>query len=662
MTFPRYSPAPVPPRRARRISFARLGWPVLGLLAGCAAPLVAPASEADAGAVAIYRFDEQEGEVVRDSSGNRNDGRVVGGVTRAPRGVAGGALMFNGRNSVRIPSSPKLELGGAHSISAWMRGRPSPLHFVDGFTGIWAPYFQVTGDTIHLGSFSSEPYDNAVDRSRGPNLQGKEIFHLYTGSADISLANWTYTRRTQQPFTGFEPRLQVVEDKVYYEYSGDDPRHAVQIWTAEEARNGSGWKAWQRTDEARFELLPPGWDARKRDYSLTEDRALYRHDHGAIAVAAGKIFIAYPAQDKNNVWQLWTSVSNLDGSGYRSFQRTTDRGWIPSGVQAAGDRVYYLYSKGDARFETYSHSNNKGTAQGPKTVEGFYFGSTDLAGEDWRVVQRVGGPCPSGDSGSFHVSNGRIYLMWAEFQPDGQTQLFTGAMDVDGRNFTKVARFPEKAYAKLAINGSVQVVGQRVYYLFAKRPLTNPPGEFHLWTAESNLDGSDWAAEPLSGAARGLAVGYRGPITVGAKRYFGPGKGYEGVLGFAGANLVNKGDAYGLGVTEAGKLRGFVNAGQDYLFRGEAAIGASGATADAAQPIAENSWYHVVQVYDRQRVHLYVNGALQASTPYRAPPGRNPFPLVIGDGFVGIVDEVSVYDRGLSADEVARHYRARQPR
>ena len=53
---------------------------------------------------------------------------------------------------------------------------------------------------------------------------------------------------------------------------------------------------------------------------------------------------------------------------------------------------------------------------------------------------------------------------------------------------------------------------------------------------------------------------------------------------------------------------------------------------------------------------LYVNGALTATTAYKTPPGKNPFPLVIGDGFVGAIDEVRVYDRALSADKVMKQY------
>src|SRR5260370_680445 len=73
---------------------------------------------ADTGAVAIYRFDEKEGDVVRDAAASPANGRVVGDSAWAAKGISGTALLLNGRTSVRIPTTGKLELRGAHTIAA----------------------------------------------------------------------------------------------------------------------------------------------------------------------------------------------------------------------------------------------------------------------------------------------------------------------------------------------------------------------------------------------------------------------------------------------------------------------------------------------------------------------------------------------------------------
>lgn len=630
------------------------------------------AAEAD-DAIAVYQFDEKQGDLVRDSSPNRLAGQVVGGAAWAAKGIAGNALLLNGRNRVRIPSNPKLDFKGTHTITAWIRGHSSPTHFADGFPDVRAPFYQVCGDTIYLAT-NSDAYPNDADKSAGSLLRAKDVYHIYTGTADASLGAWSYIRQTVEPLGGFEPRLQVVGDKIHYEYTGaTETGKANQIWTAVSALDGSNWQAAQRTDDARYDLLPPN-DGR-RD-TMDVDRALYRNDHGQISVVGNRIYIAYPAQDKNHVWQLWTAVYQRDGSGYRAFQRTTDRGWIPSVIQTAGARVYYFYPKGNDIFETYSHNQVRGTATTPKTVEGFYVGSTNLDGEDWKVIQRVGGPGPSGDSSSCYISNGRIYLVWVEFEADGsgRSRLWTGDMDVNGRNFRKFDRTPRPGNFSTAISGGVQVVGNRLYYVFGQRvvdpgsaasPATTtgrpalgsavPAGtESSLWTAECNLDGSDWSAQLVARGAQAWP-GYKGVVVVGAKRYLAPGR--PGVIGFGGANLVNKGDAYGLGLTESGRPRAFVNAGQDFLFRGDAAIDTSGAIADGPPSRSSDEWRHLAAVYDQREVKLYVDGKLKATTPYHATPATNPFPLIIGDGFVGAIDEVRLYDRALPADEVDRHYR-----
>ena len=246
---------------------------------------------------------------------------------------------------------------------------------------------------------------------------------------------------------------------------------------------------------------------------------------------------------------------------------------------------------------------------------------------------------------------------------------------MNGGDYRQTQRSDEKGNFGTPISGGVQVVGNRLYYVFGKRVVYNlaseppanpprsspalagalPPGtQVSLWTAECNLDGSGWLAQPVGNGAQ-FFVGYKGLVVVGAKRYLAPGR--PGMIGFGGANLVNKGDAYGLGLTEAGRARGFVNAGQDFLYRGEAAIDTSGAIADARDALTHDNWYHVAAVYDRQHLQLYVNGSLTASTPYQAPAGKNPFPVVIGDGFIGAMDEVRLYDRALSAEEIMKQYR-----
>ncbi|MEM7371369.1 MAG: LamG-like jellyroll fold domain-containing protein [Bacteroidota bacterium] len=72
-------------------------------------------------------------------------------------------------------------------------------------------------------------------------------------------------------------------------------------------------------------------------------------------------------------------------------------------------------------------------------------------------------------------------------------------------------------------------------------------------------------------------------------------------------------------------------------------------------------WYHVVATYDGSEAKLYVDGVLEAQATYNSPlrPSNfTPFAIALqGDGnsfntFLGDVDDVLIYDRAVSQEEV----------
>jgi len=71
-----------------------------------------------------------------------------------------------------------------------------------------------------------------------------------------------------------------------------------------------------------------------------------------------------------------------------------------------------------------------------------------------------------------------------------------------------------------------------------------------------------------------------------------------------------------------------------------------------------NEWIHVVGVYDGRYTHIYKNGRLRDSDDASSMNVQNgTAPLKIGTGestgyFNGMIDEVMVYDRALSAAEI----------
>jgi hypothetical protein len=86
--------------------------------------------------------------------------------------------------------------------------------------------------------------------------------------------------------------------------------------------------------------------------------------------------------------------------------------------------------------------------------------------------------------------------------------------------------------------------------------------------------------------------------------------------------------------------------------------------------IEEQMWTHTAATYDGETttLTLYVNGALDAVfTDIPSDPIANTAPFVIGwdpstlrpwDHFDGVIDEVAIYDRALSAEEIQARYEA----
>lgn len=85
---------------------------------------------------------------------------------------------------------------------------------------------------------------------------------------------------------------------------------------------------------------------------------------------------------------------------------------------------------------------------------------------------------------------------------------------------------------------------------------------------------------------------------------------------------------------------------------------------NGATPVLLNTWYHAALTYDGVSLQLYVDGNLDGSAPVSGPLTTGTVPLTIGGFLVGpwnvngLVDEVSLYDRALSAAEIQSIYHA----
>ncbi len=115
--------------------------------------------------------------------------------------------------------------------------------------------------------------------------------------------------------------------------------------------------------------------------------------------------------------------------------------------------------------------------------------------------------------------------------------------------------------------------------------------------------------------------------------------------------------AWSFGLTGSGGL-GFLTLSPDGLNGG-------GITTTNAAPL--NTWTHLAATYDGAKIMIYLNGVVQASTPYTNNifPGTDALGIGanIGGGgpvalFNGLIDEPAVYSRALSSNEITAIYNA----
>jgi hypothetical protein len=103
-------------------------------------------------------------------------------------------------------------------------------------------------------------------------------------------------------------------------------------------------------------------------------------------------------------------------------------------------------------------------------------------------------------------------------------------------------------------------------------------------------------------------------------------------------------------------------------------VSVSAGDLSGSQSINDGQWHHVAGVYDGTNMFLYVDGTLDGSMPATGLIPQNSYPLSIGANtqayvpgcgcnepgyfFNGLIDEVSIYNRALTASEIQAIYAA----
>jgi hypothetical protein len=473
-----------------------------------------------------------------------------------------------------------------------------------------SPYFQVCGDRLVFAY----------------NTDAPETRPLWVGSAAVNLSAW------QDHYTlteGLEPKLQVVAKNLYYEYFARDGFGVWQIGSATSRPDFSEFKPVQRT----FRDVKSKDPAARSNYGVEQE--------GNIQVVGDRIFYAFPQKDDDDRWQMWTASSNRDGSKFVTQQRTVEGGWIPD-LQVAGDSVYYIYGQ---------HEYQRDDEPIP-----LYIAKSDLDGGHWRVIAQFNDNQQAG--GVMMVDANRLFFGYVRLMPDKTNHIVTGSMDLDGGSIVTTLR-PESA-RKEFLQG-LQVVGSTVHYAFIEEDdMHGTLQHTTAWFASAGTDGGHWEARKVLDYPPTSTWGYQPFVVVGGKTYYSALREYSEhdfrpFLGTSGSNIVSKGDAFGLGLSEGSRVTAFINAGEDYLYRGEAPVDPGGVLAES--DLEDDGTHQVAGVYDGQVLKLYVDGELKSTTKCTRAAAQNDFPVLLGDGFVGLLKDVRIFNKSLQDRDVDRLFR-----
>ena len=151
------------------------------LLSGLAVPSVD--KPADSALAAYWKFDETSGTTALDSSGNGNNGTLVGD----PKWVAGkfgGALEFNGNDYVNCGNGPAIQLRNQMTIAFWFK--------VQAFSSNWEA-FLAKGDGAYRASSAGSGKATHMGITAGNFFDGTIIvtdnqWHHWCGTYDGTTA------------------------------------------------------------------------------------------------------------------------------------------------------------------------------------------------------------------------------------------------------------------------------------------------------------------------------------------------------------------------------------------------------------------------------------------------------------------------------------------
>ncbi len=602
------------------------------------------------GLVAAYGFDEGSGTNAADSSGSGNNGTVAN-ATWTAAGKYGSALSFNGSNAwVTVPNSTSLNPTAAVTMEAWVN---PPAQ-----TGWRTVMFKEQTGNLTYGMYGN------TSASR-PNAQvfvaGSD--RNVNGTAQVAANVWTHLAAT---YDGANIRLYV---------NGTLAATVAQsgaITTSTGALHIGGNAVWSEwfvglIDEVRIY---------NRALSATEIQA----DMATSVSTPDSVPPTAPTGlgatgSIGAVTLGWTAATDDVGVARYNVHRGTTPGFTPSAGNRVGQPTGTSFVDGVAAGTYYYRVTAEDAAGnvGPASNEASGTATADTTAPTVSMSAPSNGATVTGTTNVSANASDNVAVAGVQFKLDGAN---LGAEDTS-------APFTVSWDTRTTTNGSHQlsaVARDATGNSTTSSPIivtvdnTAPPAG--LVAGFGFDEGSGTTAGDASGNGNAGAV--TGATWV-------PGRFGNALLFNGNGNWVTVPDSASLDLTTAVTMEAWIYPtalGTDWktvLFKEQPSnlvyglyanttpqrpnaqvfVGGSDRNVNGPSQLPVNTWTHLAATYDGANIRLYVNGAQVAVTAQTGAITTSTGALRIGgnniwpEWFQGRIDEIRVYNRALSAAEIA---------
>ncbi len=603
-----------------------------------------------AGLVAAYGFEAGSGTSVLDSSGIGNTG-VAANTTWSTAGKFGKALSFNGTNAlVTVPDAASLDLTTGMTLEAWVNPTAAPA---------WGAVVakETTGDQ-NYGVFATA----GAGLPAGAIISGSSIFTA-AGTAAAPLNTWTHVATT---YDG--TNLRYYQNGVLVKTTAHSGAINVSTGVLHIGGNSSVDMFKGLIDEVRV-------------YNTALSAAQITTDMNTAVVpvvtdttppgAPGTLSATGGLGGANLSWGAATD--NVGVVKYDVYRSTTS-GFTPSVANRVAQPTGLTYNDTGLAAGTYYYrvaAEDAAGLVGPPTNEASAVVTADITAPTVALTS----PAPGTVSGAVTVSataSDNVAVAGVQFKVDGTTNI--GAEDTTSPYSV--------SWASTGVtNGThtlTAVARDAAGNTTTSAPVTvtvNNTGPAGLVAAYGFNAGSGTTAADSSGNNNNGTTANTTWSTAGK---------FGNALSFNGTNAwVTVPDANSLDLTTGMTLEAWLNpttstgwvdafgkeTTDDVVYSIYSSTPANAPTgyirkggvfsqAGTTSPLALNDWTHLATTYDGANLKFYVNGtlistiaatgAIDTSTGVLRIGGNSIF----GEYFKGLIDEVRIYNRALSAAEI----------